>query len=154
MNRKQPNQLPHAQARRQARLRALQGLYQHEINPQTSHSLIEQFQLSQDMSKADLDYFAELLKQIITGMESLNEIMVPYLDIPLQQMDVMERCIIRIGLYELSRRPEIPFRVILSEAVALAKKFGAEDGHKFVNAVLDKAAADLRPHEQGRAALE
>lgn len=137
-----------AQTRRNARLRAMQGLYQHEINPQTSRSLIDQLTASQDMSKTDMDYFAELLKQVITGSDALDEKLIPYLEIPLQQLDALERCILRIAVYELSQRLDIPFKVVVNEAVSLAKKFGAADGHKFVNAVLDKAAAELRPLEQ------
>ena len=142
--------LPVAQTRRNARQRALQGLYQHELNPQTSRALIEQLKVSQDMSKTDVDYFAELLKQIITTTESLDQNLIPYLDIPIERLDAMERCVLRIAIYELTQHPEIPFRVILNEAISLAKKFGAEDGHKFVNGVLDKAVIELRAAEKNQ----
>ena len=99
------------------------------------------------MQKADIEYFAELLKKIVADTAAFDALIEPHIDIPLQQLDAMEHCILRIGVYELSQRLDIPFRVILNEAVSLAKKFGAEDGHKFVNAVLDKAATHLRPHE-------
>lgn len=139
------NQNP-VQARKRARLRALQALYQHELNPQSSQTLIEQFLATQDMEKTDLDYFSRLLKKIIAETGRLDELLQPYLDIPLQKLDATERCILRIAVYEFSQQPEIPYRVVINEAVSLAKKFGATDGHKYVNGVLDNAAKDLRPY--------
>ena len=128
----------------------MQGLYQNEFNPQSSFELIKQLSASQDMRKVDLEYFGELLKGIVRDMDSLDDLLKPYLQIPFADMDAMERCILRIAVFELSRRLDIPYRVILNEAISLAKKFGAEEGHKYVNAVLDKAAADLRSDELKR----
>jgi len=135
------------QARKRARLRALQALYQHELNPQSSRELIDQFLESQDMSNTDLDYFSELIRNIATTGKQLDELLLPYLDIPSEKLDITERCILRIAAYEFSQRLEIPFRIIINESVSLAKKFGATDGHKYINGVLDKAARVLRPHE-------
>lgn len=134
------------QARKHARMRALQALYQHELNPQSDRSLIDQFLATQNMEKTDLEYFSLLLKNIIADTGQLDDLLQPYLDIPMQKLDATERCILRIAAYELSRQPEIPFRVVINEAVNLAKKFGATDGHKYVNGVLDEAAKVLRPH--------
>lgn len=133
------------QARKRARMRALQALYQHQLNPQTSAELISQFHETQDMDRTDLAYFALLLKEIIAGTKQLDEILSPYLEIPIKQLDITEHCILRMAIYELSRHPEIPMAVVIDEAVSLAKKFGATDGHKFVNGVLDRAGKDLRP---------
>jgi N utilization substance protein B len=127
-------------------MRALQALYQHELNPQSDRSLIDQFLATQNMEKTDLEYFSLLLKNIIADTGQLDDLLQPYLDIPMQKLDATERCILRIAAYELSRQPEIPFRVVINEAVNLAKKFGATDGHKYVNGVLDEAAKVLRPH--------
>ncbi|MBN1379753.1 MAG: transcription antitermination factor NusB [Gammaproteobacteria bacterium] len=135
------------QARKRARLRALQALYQHEFNPQSSRAVIDQFLATQDMEKTDVEYFSCLVKKIISSSAQYDDLLQPYLDIPLQKLDATERCILRIACYEFSEHLEIPFRIIINEAVSLAKKFGATDGHKYVNGVLDKAAKVLRPHE-------
>jgi N utilization substance protein B len=135
------------QARRLARQRALQALYQWELNPTPVNSLLEQFLATQDMEKVDMEYFTELLRQSVAQYDELDGRLEPYLDIPSSQLDPVERGILRLSAYELTRRLDIPYRVIISEAVALAKKFGAEDGHKFINGVLDKAVRDWRPHE-------
>lgn len=137
------------QTRRLARQRALQALYQWELNPGPVNSLLEQFMATQDMEKADVEYFTELLRQSISLAKELDGQLSGYLDIPLPQLDPIERCILRLSAYELTRRLDIPYRVVISEAVALAKKFGAEEGHKFINGVLDKAADDWRPQEEG-----
>lgn len=136
------------QTRRLARQRALQALYQWELNPGPVNSLLEQFMATQDMEKVDVEYFTELLRQSISLAKELDGQLSGYLDIPLPQLDPIERCILRLSAYELTRRLDIPYRVVISEAVALAKKFGAEEGHKFINGVLDKAADDWRPHEE------
>lgn len=135
------------QSRRLARQRALQALYQWELNPGPAHGLLEQFMATQDMGKVDVEYFTELVRQSVVLADELDAQLNDYLDIPLVQLDPVERCILRLAAYELSRRLEIPYRVIISEAVALGKKFGAEEGHKFINGVLDKAVRDWRPHE-------
>lgn len=135
------------QSRRLARQRALQALYQWELNPGPVRDLLEQFMATQDMDKVDVEYFTELVRQSVALADELDGRLNGYLDIPLVQLDPVERCILRLATYELTRRLEIPYRVIISEAVALAKKFGAEEGHKFINGVLDKAVRDWRPHE-------
>lgn len=137
------------QSRRLARQRALQALYQWELNPGPVNSLLEQFMATQDMEKVDVEYFTELLRQSIALLKELDSQLNDYLDIPLARLDPIERCVLRLSTYELTRRLDIPYRVIINEAVALAKKFGAEEGHKFINGVLDKAVRDWRPHEGG-----
>lgn len=135
------------QARRLARERALQALYQWDMNPEASGNIREQFLASQDMSKVDIEYFSELLQKTVVGADELDRRLESYLDIPVEKLDPIERCVLRLSTYELTSRPEIPYRVIINEAVALTKKYGASDGHKFVNGVLDRAARDMRPHE-------
>jgi N utilization substance protein B len=135
---------PSARNRHRARLRALQALYQHHFNPLSSSSLVEQFMNTQDMSDTDLEYFQELLRQVIHREDELNGVLAEYLDIPFDRLDATERCILAIAVYELTDRPELPVRVVLNEAVSLAKKFGATESHKFINGVLDKAAKALR----------
>jgi N utilization substance protein B len=135
------------QMRRKARQRALQALYRWELNPQSAYDIEQEFLQTQDMQQVDAVYFSELLRKCIAQAESLDLCMAPYLDIATGQLDPVERCILRMSAYELSHRADIPYRVVINEAVDLAKKFGAEQGHKFINGVLDKAAQTLRPHE-------
>ena len=133
------------QGRKRARIKAVQALYQHELNPQPSNVLVQQFLETQDMEKTDTEYFSLLLKKVITETEKLDDLLIPFLDISLEKLDTTEKCILRIAIYELSQQIDIPFRIIINEAVSLAKKFGATDGHKYINGVLDNAAKELRP---------
>jgi N utilization substance protein B len=135
------------QARRKARVRALQALYSWKLNPQSAHDIQQEFVQTQDMQQVDMKHFSELLRECIARAEALDQALAPYLDIPISQLDPVEHSILRLSLYELMQRLDIPYRVVLNEAVDLAKKFGAEQGHKFVNGVLDKAARQLRAHE-------
>lgn len=142
------NVSPHARAR--ARRFALQALYQWDMSGTATHDIRNQFLEAEDFSNADQDYFVELFNNVTKHVESIDENLSPHLDIPLARLDPVERAILRIALYELLHRPEIPYRVVINEAVQLTKKFGAEQGHTFVNAVLDKAARTLRATEVSR----
>lgn len=142
------NVSPHARAR--ARRFALQALYQWDMSGTATHDIRNQFLETEDFSSTDQEYFIELFNNVTKHVESIDENISPCLDIPLQRLDPVERAILRIGVYELQHRPEIPYRVVINEAVQLAKKFGAEQGHTFVNAVLDKAARALRATEVSR----
>ncbi|HEX5054969.1 MAG TPA: transcription antitermination factor NusB [Gammaproteobacteria bacterium] len=136
-----------AQMRRKARQRALQALYRWRLNPQSARDIQQEFLQTQDMDGVDMEYFSELLRECIARADDLDRLLGPYLDIPVPQLDPVEHSILRMSLYELMQRPDIPYRVVINEAIDLAKKFGAEQGHKFVNGALDKAARELRPHE-------
>src|SRR5687768_960354 len=116
------------QMRRKARQRALQALYRWELNPQSAYDIEQEFLQTQDMQQVDAVYFSELLRKCIAQAESLDLCMAPYLDIATAQLDPVERCILRMSAYELSHRADIPYRVVINEAVDLAKKFGAEQG--------------------------
>lgn len=135
------------QMRRRARQRALQALYRWKLNPQSARDIQQEFLQTQDMEGVDMEHFSELLRECIARADALDQSLTPYLDIPVAQLDPVEHSILRLSLYELMQRLDIPYRVVINEAVDLAKKFGAEQGHKFVNGVLDKAAQELRPHE-------
>ncbi|NJN45419.1 MAG: transcription antitermination factor NusB [Candidatus Competibacteraceae bacterium] len=130
-----------------ARRSAMQALYQWQMTGQDAATIYDQFLDDQDMSKVDVDYFHELLCQIPHALTTLDASLSPFLDRPLEQVDPVERAILRVAVYELTYRPDIPFRVVINEAVEIAKKFGAEQGHRFVNGVLDKTAHRLRPSE-------
>lgn len=130
-----------------ARRTALQALYQWDLGKQDLRDIEAQFFQAQDMRKVDTGYFRELLHRIPAQSSELDERIAPCLDRPINQVDPVERAILRIGAYELEFRPEIPWRVVINEAVELAKMFGGEQGHKYVNSVLDRLARKLRPVE-------
>ncbi len=133
--------------RKRARRRALQALYQWQITRQESVEIIRQFLEEQDFKNVDTDWFQMLLKGVISEHAKLDEDLQPFLDRPSEQLDLMELLILRMSAFELKNHPEIPCRVVLNEAIDLARRFGAENGHSFVNAVLDKAAHQWRTDE-------
>ena len=137
-----------ARSRRAARKLLVQALYQLQIAGQAWQDLYHQYQAEPDAAGADLEFFRELLLNIATGRAALDETLTRYSDIEPARLDPIEHGILWVALYELRHRPDVPFRVAISEAVELAKRFGATDGHKFVNGVLDRAAVELRPGER------
>lgn len=130
-----------------ARRIAVQALYRWQINAGPWQDLVQEFADAADMPKADQGYFSELVREIITHSVSLDATLAGCADRPPATLDPVEHAVLLVGLYELTARPDVPFRVVISENVGLARRFGATDGHKFVNAVLDRAARELRPHE-------
>lgn len=125
----------------------MQALYQWQLTGQEPAVIDAQFQADQDLSKADFGYFQELLHQVPARVKEIDGVIEPFLDRPLQQVDLVELAILRLASYELAYRLDVPYRVVINEAVEIAKRFGAEQGHRFVNGVLDKAARRLRVHE-------
>jgi N utilization substance protein B len=136
-------------ARSLARRLALQALYQLQINPLPWPDIQRQFALDPEAERVDLEYFRGLFAAIAPNREALDLQLVGFCEIPPQQLDPIEHAVLWLGLHELQSHPELPYRVALAEAVELTKQFGATDGHKFVNAVLDRAAKESRPHEYG-----
>ncbi len=110
--------------------------------------VIEQFRHEQDMAIADLDYFEDLLRGIESHCAELDAGLKPHLDREVAQVDPIERSALRLAAYELKFRPDVPYRVILNEAVEVTKRFGAEHGHTYVNGVLDKLAGEWRQSEK------
>ena len=133
--------------RKRARRRALQAIYQWQITHQDANEILRQFREIQDLSQVDVVYFEQLLRCVIKEKERLDEALEPFLDRPMDQVDVMERVVLMIGAWELLDCPEMPYRVVLDESVDLARRFGSEQGHSYVNAVLDKAARKWRADE-------
>jgi N utilization substance protein B len=138
-------------ARSLSRKLAMQALYQWQLAGQSATDLRRQFAAEDGYGDADDEYFAALVGGVTESAEALDEQLRPLIDRPLPQLDPVERAVLWIGVYELARRPDVPYRVVINEGVELAKRFGATDGHKFVNAVLDRAARALRPAEQAAA---
>jgi N utilization substance protein B len=133
--------------RKRARRRALQAIYQWQITHQDADEILRQFREIQDLSQVDVVYFEQILRCVIKERERLDEALEPFLDRPMDQVDVMERVVLLIGAWELLDCPEMPYRVVLDESVDLARRFGSEQGHSYVNAVLDKAARKWRADE-------
>ena len=136
-----------AQARSRARRYGMQALYQWDLSGLGLAEIQRQFFEVEDFSNADGGYFIALLTGVNAHVEGIDARISEAIDRPIDQVDPVERAILRIGCYELSYRPDIPYRVSINEAVLLAKKFGAEQGHVFVNGVLDRLARKLRPAE-------
>jgi len=134
--------------RHRARQAAVQALYQWQLTNNPPAEIEDHFILDHDMHEVDMDYFHYLVREIPARLHELDDHLVPHLDRPIDDVDPVERAILRIGAYEFEFHPEVPYRVILNEAVELAKTFGAEHGHRYVNAVLDKVASDLRGDEK------
>jgi len=135
-------------ARSRARRRALQALYAWQMSGSKMTSVIEQFRHEQDMEVADLEYFEDLLRGVEEHVQALDEALKPYIDREVEQIDPVERAALRLAAYELKYRPDVPYRVIINEAIEVTKRFGADHGHSYVNGVLDKLAAQLRIAEK------
>ena len=130
-----------------ARKLALQALYRWQLNECPWQDLIQEFGDAKDMPRADREYFRELVEGVWRTREALDGELSAWLDRTPALLDPIEHAILLIGVYELRDRRDVPYRVAINEAVTLAKRFGATDGHKYVNAVLDRAARTLRPNE-------
>ena len=138
-------------SRRRAREFALQALYQWLVNESPADVLLAQLQEQKDFAKADAALAEKLLRGVIGGAADLRARVAPYLDRPVKELSPVEHALLLLSACELRDQPETPYRVVINEAVELAKSFGGTDGHKFVNGVLDKLAAELRPGEAGAA---
>ena len=134
-------------ARSVARKLALQALYRWQLNEAPWQDLVQEFADAEDMPRADREYFRALLEGVTAARAGLESRLAACCDREPRLLDPIERAALMIGLYELEFRSDVPYRTAISEAVQLARRFGATDGHKFVNAVLDRAARTLRPAE-------
>lgn len=136
-----------AAQRRKARHFGLQALYQWTLSGASVTDIEAEFRFDNDFRHTDGEYFSALLRGVTADVESLEMLFAPALDRALDELDPIERNLLRLGTFELRDRIDVPYKVVISEAVALAKKFGATDSHKYVNGVLDKIARDLRTVE-------
>lgn len=134
-------------ARSQARRLVLQGLYQWQLTAAPAREISAQLLDDQNTRNTDTEYFEALLDTAIVDCQELEALFSTHLDRPLAQLDPVERGILLLGTCELQSHPEVPYRVVLNEAVELSKKFGAADGHKYINAVLEKVCAQVRSAE-------
>ncbi|WP_367606190.1 transcription antitermination factor NusB [Legionella sp. W05-934-2] len=133
--------------KRKARRLALQAMYQWHMTKLDSHEIELQFRISNDFEKIDVDYFSRLLHGISQSISQIDNLYEPYLDRSIDSLNPVERCLLRIGSYELANMLEIPYKVILDESVNMSREFGATDAHKYVNGVLNQVAKTLRATE-------
>ncbi len=134
-------------ARSRARRRALQALYAWQLSDSPVDKVIEQFRAEQDMDIADLEYFEALVRGVVAHHAELDAVLSRYIDRTMAQVDPIERAVLRIAAFELAYRPDVPYRVVINEAIETTKRFGAEQGHTYVNGVLDRAALEWRAAE-------
>lgn len=140
---------PPKKSRRKAREFAVQGLYQWALAGNSSEEIEKQLREDKSYALIDSEHFSALLRGVIAQAPQLDELLQPYLDRPIAELSPVEHAILRLAGYEMQRHPEIPYRVVINEAVELAKSFGGTDGHKYVNGVLDKLAVKVRAVEVG-----
>ena len=141
----QPNAL--AAQRRKARHYGLQALYQWSMAGSTLSDIEAEFRTDNDFRHTDGEYFTALLKGVASDVDALETLFSPCLDRALDDLDPIERSLLRMGTYELRDRIDVPYKVVINEAVSLAKKFGASESHRYINGVLDKVARELRSVE-------
>ncbi|MDA8554392.1 transcription antitermination factor NusB [Luminiphilus sp.] len=141
----QPNTL--AAQRRKARHFGLQALYQWTLSGAALADIEAEFRVDNDFRHTDGDYFTAILKGVTSDVDALEALFSPALDRPLDDLDPIERNLLRLGAFELRDRIDVPYKVVINEAVSLAKKFGATESHRYINGVLDKVARDIRTIE-------
>lgn len=137
---------PSPAARSRSRQFLVQALYQAQLSAETYRGVIEPFINDHNMKRADIEYFREALKTIDQDQEALQTLIEAAGEKSFDELDPVERGVLLLGCYELRSRIDVPFRVVINEAIELSRSFGATDSYKYVNSVLDKLATDLRPH--------
>ena len=140
---------PTPAARRKARHYAMQGLYQWQMAGANLNAIEAEFRTDNDMTNVDVDYFHELLHGVPQFLGEVEAVFTPHLqERSSDELDPVTQALLRLACYEFKYRIDVPYKVVINEAVSLAKKFGAAESHKFINGVLDKAANDIRSIEK------
>lgn len=134
-------------SRHLARRAALQGLYQWQATGQGAEEIIGQFEQERTFERLDEEFFRLLVQGVINHVRELDTALESHIDRPFSQVDPVERAVLRIAAFELIHCSEVPWRVVINESIELARTFGAEQGHRFVNGVLDKLAPVARRHD-------
>ena len=138
-----------AKSRGKARRLAMQAIYQWQMTSDPIDGIIAQFDEEADKSSLDKEYFTELVQGVYDNLKTIDDALAPHMDRAVESVDPVERAIIRLACYEFSKRLDVPYKVVINEAVTLTKKFSTEQSHTFVNAVLDKVAHQIRTSETG-----
>ena len=141
-----------SKARGAARRLAVQALYQWQLGRQPAAELIAQFSASPEHARVDPDYFRSAVKAVCADDGGIDAELARHSDIEPGRLDPVEHAILALGVWELMARPEVPYRVVINEGIELAKRFGATDGYRYVNAVLDRASRAHRGAERGEVA--
>ena len=134
-------------SRRRAREFALQAIYQWLVNESSAETLLAQLKEQKDFPKADQPLAEALVRGEIGNAEALRQLVTPFLDRKIKELSPVEHALLLLSAFELRDHAQTPYKVVINEAIELAKSFGGTDGHKYVNGVLDKLAAELRPDE-------
>ncbi len=142
----------HSKARAGARRLAVQALYQWQLGRQGAAELVAQFAATPEHARVDPEYFRAAVTAVCADHAAIDADLARHSDIEPARLDPVEHAILALGLWELMARPEVPYRVVINEGIELAKRFGATDGHRFVNAVLDRASRAHRGAERGEVA--
>lgn len=138
---------PNAAERHNARHYAVQAMYQWQIAGAAIADIEQEFLLEHIDKKIDMAYFKELIHGIPTNLDTIDNAIKPFINRSMSEIDPVELAVIRLATYELIKRPDVPYRVIINEALQLTKKFGSVEGYKFVNGVLDRIAKTQRETE-------
>ena len=136
-----------SEKRRAARQLATQALYQRHMAGASLNEIEAQFRVDNDFTFADQSYFHDILHGVPANQTEIDTALAPCLDLTIEELDPVELCVLRLSTWELLKRVDVPYRVVINEGIELAKVYGSTDGHKFVNGVLDKLAPRLREAE-------
>lgn len=136
-------------SRRKARMSAVQALYQWDVSRQHAAEIETHFISDREMSDAEKSYFETLVRQVPKEVEDLDKLFKPFVVRTVEVLDPVEKAILRVATWELCHRPEIPYRVVINEAIELAKTFGADESYRFINGIMDKVARETRKAECG-----
>ena len=139
-----------SRARSKARCCAVQALYQWQVASQNVSDIVQQFLVEPGTAKADIEYFKELVEGVTSNLDEIDGQLQQFLDRNINEVDPVERAVLRLGGYELIYKLDLPYRVVINEALEAAKTFGAEQGYRYVNGVLDKVAQKTRKLEVKR----
>lgn len=150
MSDQQESKGPSTSQRKRARKLVLQALYQWQLSKSSLSQIEAEFRTDNDFAKVDTEYFSEVFYAIPKMVDELDKQFDVFLDRAIAEVDPIEVSLLRMGTYELMHRVDIPYRVVLNEAVELAKQFGGTDGHKYINGILDKLSLRLRSAETSR----
>lgn len=146
----QENSIKKPSMRKKARKYAVQGIYQWHLSGNPIKDIEFQFLETINSKKVDVVYFQEILVNCLTSIHEIDELLIPNVNRDLNEVNPVELAVLRLASYELKNRIDVPYKVVINEALELTKTFGAEEGHKFVNGVLDKMAKVLRPIETSK----
>jgi N utilization substance protein B len=133
--------------RRKARELAFQAIFSWQLSQNSANDIEVNFIADNSKRRFDIEYFQQLLRGVTSNVTELDLAISPYVDRPLDDIDHVEKAILRVAVFELKDCQDVPYRVVINEAIELAKLFAADDSHKFINGVLDKAVKLIRPQD-------